>query len=260
MQLSSLCLLMSCLRVSPDRSQFFKYDSVSLSCEDELNSTVWRVKRNTSKGGVTTCTFGWGSTPTSSTCFIGNIYPSDSGVYWCESGSGERSNKVNITITDHAVILESPALPVPHGDAVTLGCKAKQSSSNGGFDFYKDGRSIGSSSTGQMTLQRVSASDEGLYSCSVSGGEESVGSWLAVKARNQSGLQIENQTEASPPLSSPPVASCSVSVFRLVCHLAVGAPYLLSTIVLGLIYRDRRVAQTAAERRGSKDVIMEIVQ
>uniref|UniRef100_UPI0037E7D1FB Fc receptor-like protein 5 isoform X2 n=1 Tax=Semicossyphus pulcher TaxID=241346 RepID=UPI0037E7D1FB len=248
MQLTSFCMVLTCLRVSPDRSQFSRWDSITLSCEDQLNSTGWRVKRNTSKGGITCCSFGWGSTSAGAACFIGSTYPSDSGVYWCESASGEKSNAINITITDRTVILESPALPVAEGAAVTLGCKTDANSSNQGFNFYKDGRSIGNSSTGELTIHSVSKSDEGLYTCSVSGGEESVGSWLAVKA--------------SPP-TPPPASSaspCAVSVPRLMCHLMVGTPYLLSTILLGLVYRDRmRAARTVAERRGSKDVVMEIV-
>lgn len=92
----------ACLRVSPDRSQFFRYDSISLSCEHQLNSTGWRVKRKTTVGGVRPCSSGWGSTSSSSTCIIGNTYPTDSGVYWCESEDGERSNSVNITITGTA--------------------------------------------------------------------------------------------------------------------------------------------------------------
>uniref|UniRef100_A0A3Q2NVN8 Ig-like domain-containing protein n=1 Tax=Fundulus heteroclitus TaxID=8078 RepID=A0A3Q2NVN8_FUNHE len=35
-------------------------------------------------------------------------------------------------------------------------------------------------------------------------------------------------------------ASVSFTASRLVCHLIVGIPYLLSTILLGLIYRDRK--------------------
>lgn len=92
----------ACLRVSPDRSQFFRYDSISLSCEHQLNSTGWKVKRKTTVGGVRSCSSGWGSASSRPTCIIGNTYPSDSGVYWCESEDGERSNSVNITITGTA--------------------------------------------------------------------------------------------------------------------------------------------------------------
>ncbi|XP_018558906.1 low affinity immunoglobulin gamma Fc region receptor II isoform X3 [Lates calcarifer] len=246
MQLTPFCLMLSCLRVSPNRSQFFRYDTITLTCEDQSNSTSWKVKRETPAGGVRPCSSGWGSTSLGSTCIIGSTYPSDSGVYWCESVDGEQSNGVNITITDRDVILESPALPVSQGAAMTLRCKA-EANSNHVFNFYKDEHLISSSSTGEMTIPSVSKADEGLYKCNISGGGESAASWLAV--------------EASPsPSASPPAASCSVSVFRLLCHVLVGTPYLVSTILLGLIYRDRkRAARTVGGRRGSNDVIMEIV-
>lgn len=44
----------------------------------------------------------------------------------------------------------------------------------------------------------------------------------------------------SPSSSAPPADSESISVFRLVVHLVVGMPYLLSTVLLGLICRDRK--------------------
>nr|XP_020444502.1 Fc receptor-like protein 5 isoform X2 [Monopterus albus] len=247
MQLTPFCLMLSCLRVSPDRSQFFMYESISLSCEDQSNSTGWQVKRKTSKGGVRPCASGWGSSSWGSKCIIGNTYPSDSGVYWCESVDGEQSHSVNITITDRTVILEGPTLPVSEGDAVTLRCSPKTMASNSVYHFYKDDHRIGSSSTGEMTIHSAAKSDEGLYKCSVSGGGESVSSLLAVEASHPSSS------------SPPPAHSCSVSGFRLMRHLVVGTPYLLSTVLLALIYRDRKRARVVAERRGSNDVIMEIV-
>lgn len=92
-------LLPACLKVSPDRSQFFRYESISLSCEDPLNSTDWKVKRNTSDSGVRLCSSGWGFASSGFSCIIGNTYPTDTGVYWCESDRQEQSNVVNITIT-----------------------------------------------------------------------------------------------------------------------------------------------------------------
>ncbi|KAM7376925.1 hypothetical protein PAMA_013620 [Pampus argenteus] len=221
----------ACLQVNPDRSQFFRYDSISLTCKDQLNSTGWKVKRNTSEGGVTACSFGWGFISSGSTCVIGNIYPSDTGVYWCESADGEQSNNINITVTDRTVLLESPAGPVFEGAAVILRCKPERTSSDHMFTFYKDGRPVGSSSTGETSIRRVSKSDEGLYTCSVAPGVESIGSWLAV------------EDSLTPSSSAPAAAWCSVS--RLVCHLLVGTPYLLSTILLGLIYRDRNRGKAA---------------
>ncbi|XP_019209443.2 uncharacterized protein LOC102082390 isoform X3 [Oreochromis niloticus] len=81
---------------------------------------------------------------------------------------------------DGSVILESPAVPVMVGDAVTLRCRIKMLSSNFTADFYKNGRHIGSSSTGNMTIHEVYKTDEGLYKCNISGGGESLASWLSV--------------------------------------------------------------------------------
>ncbi|XP_059210477.1 uncharacterized protein LOC131989302 [Centropristis striata] len=88
------------------------------------------------------------------------------------------------TVVGGPVILESPAVPVMEGDAVTLSCRTKStfSSNNISADFYKDGLFISSSSTGEMTIHSVSTSDEGLYKCNVSGGGESPDGWLAVRA------------------------------------------------------------------------------
>ncbi|XP_067381600.1 Fc receptor-like protein 5 isoform X2 [Channa argus] len=248
MQLTPFCLMLSCLRISPDRSQFSRYDTISLNCEDQLNSTGWKVKRKTVEGGIRPCSSGWGTASSGSTCIIGNIYPSDSGVYWCESVDGQQTNSVNITITDRAVILESPALPVSEGAAVTLHCKAEMNPPSHVFHFYKDGRHIGNSSTGEMTIHSASKSDEGLYKCSTAESVESASSWLAVDVS----LSNSNFTSSASPVSS-------AAVFRLTCHLLVGIPYLLSTILLGLIYRDRKkAAQRVRERRRSSKVIMEI--
>uniref|UniRef100_A0A4W5L711 Ig-like domain-containing protein n=1 Tax=Hucho hucho TaxID=62062 RepID=A0A4W5L711_9TELE len=84
------------LSVSPNRSQFFEYESVSLSCEVQGNSAGWRLKRSTVSGERSDCGRNWGKQQGSS-CIV-SLIPSHSGVYWCESGSGEHSNSVNITV------------------------------------------------------------------------------------------------------------------------------------------------------------------
>ncbi|XP_038839698.1 Fc receptor-like protein 5, partial [Salvelinus namaycush] len=165
------------LSVSPDRSQFFKYESVSLSCEVQGNSAGWRVMRNAERGKLSECVTDWGKQQESSCIVL--LIPSDSGVYWCESGSGEHSNAVNITVHDGAVILESPALPVTEGVSVTLRCRYQGTPSNLTADFYKDGSLIRNETTGEMTIPAVSKSDEGLYKCTNSEGE-SPESWMTV--------------------------------------------------------------------------------
>ncbi|XP_045560369.1 Fc receptor-like protein 5 [Salmo salar] len=157
------------LSIRPNRSQFFKLESVSLSCEVQGNSARWRVVRNTERGILSECSTDWGKQQGSS-CNV-SLIPSDSGVYWCEFGSGEHSNAVNITVHAGAVILESPALPVTEGDSVTLRCRYQGTPSNLTADFYKDGSLIRTETTGEMTIPAVSKSDEGLYKCTNSEGE-----------------------------------------------------------------------------------------
>ncbi|CAI5686296.1 unnamed protein product [Oreochromis niloticus] len=79
------------LTVSPDRVQHFTSDSVSLTCEG--NFTEWRVRKFSEDGRLySDC-----RRMTGSTCNI-ITSKSDTAVYWCESGSGEFSSAVNITV------------------------------------------------------------------------------------------------------------------------------------------------------------------
>lgn len=78
------------------------------------------------------------------------------------------------------MILESPVHPLQEGDAATLRCMVKPTSFIPAV-FYKDGHLIRNSSTGIMTILKVSKSDEGFYKCTISGSGESPDSWLSVK-------------------------------------------------------------------------------
>ncbi|KAL4008447.1 hypothetical protein ACER0C_002299 [Sarotherodon galilaeus] len=170
------------LTVSPSSSQFFKDDSVSLSCEEDDSSAGWTLRRNTSTRQRTQCGDVWGKSAgsTNSSCNITLMASHDSGVYWCESREGPISNMVNLTVTGGSVILQSPVLPVMEGDDVTLLCKTKTTPSNLPAAFYKDGSLIRKQPTGHMTIQHVSRSDEGLYKCDISGHGESPSSWITV--------------------------------------------------------------------------------
>ncbi|KAK3545108.1 hypothetical protein QTP70_000787 [Hemibagrus guttatus] len=84
------------LIINPSRTQHFTNDSLSLSCKDQSNSTGWTVRRYTHSERVLDCSH-WGSV-TGSTCNISFLSTSYTGVYWCESESGENSNPVNITV------------------------------------------------------------------------------------------------------------------------------------------------------------------
>uniref|UniRef100_A0AAZ3S5D1 Ig-like domain-containing protein n=1 Tax=Oncorhynchus tshawytscha TaxID=74940 RepID=A0AAZ3S5D1_ONCTS len=168
------------LRISPNTTQHFISKSLSLSCEKKGSSTRLRLKRYTERGVESGCVSNWGSI-TGSICTISYSDTWDSGVYWCESGSGEYSNAVNITVHAGDVILESPVHPLTEGDSVTLTCKYWTTSSNIKADFYKDGILIKNETTGEMTIPAVSKSDEGFYKCKYPDNGESPESWMTVR-------------------------------------------------------------------------------
>ncbi|XP_031647722.1 uncharacterized protein LOC109888005 isoform X3 [Oncorhynchus kisutch] len=167
------------LTVNPNTTQHFTSTSLSLSCEEKGNSTGWRLMSYRERRVKSGCVSNWGSIA-GSTCTIIYTYTWYSGVFWCESGSGEYSNAVNITVNDGDVILESPVHPVTERDSVTLCCKYWTLKSNFKADFYKNGVLIKNETTGEMTIPTVSKSDEGFYKCK-SGEGESPESWVTVR-------------------------------------------------------------------------------
>ncbi|XP_042257851.1 sialoadhesin-like isoform X4 [Thunnus maccoyii] len=184
MEITILCTVVASLRVLPNKSQFFQYESFSLSCGEPGKSSHWRVIKNTSTLINEECRPSLNER-NESHCLIDDLYPSDTGVYWCESGAGECSNTINITVAAGPVILESPVLPVMEGDDVTLSCKNinTTSSSNLTTNFYKNGFLMATSSTGNITIHSISKSDEGFYKCNISGVGQSPDSWLAVRGK-----------------------------------------------------------------------------
>uniref|UniRef100_A0A9J7YCR4 Ig-like domain-containing protein n=1 Tax=Cyprinus carpio carpio TaxID=630221 RepID=A0A9J7YCR4_CYPCA len=164
------------LVVSPSRSQHFSSDSLSLSCEDQRNSAGWTVRRYTDRN-TEDC-----SKQTGSTCRIVSLSTSDSGVYWCQSESGEKRHPLNITVHDGDVILESSVDPVIEGDTLTLHCLHRSTNSSIlRADFYKDGSLVQNQTTGEMSITTVSKSHEGFYYCKTERGE-SLHSWISVRA------------------------------------------------------------------------------
>ncbi|XP_018527773.2 low affinity immunoglobulin gamma Fc region receptor II-b [Lates calcarifer] len=122
---------------------------------------------------------------TGSICSISSLQYTDSLAYWCESGSGEFSNAVNITVRRDGIILVSPANPVAEGQSVTLGCKLRTENVVSNVFFYKNDKLIQNDTRGELNISAVSKSDEGFYKCQWSG-QESPQSWMSVKAVSRS--------------------------------------------------------------------------
>ncbi|XP_036967141.1 Fc receptor-like protein 5 isoform X2 [Acanthopagrus latus] len=225
MEETCLLRLLSSLNISPNRTQMFEGQFVSLRCEEDDSSDGWTVTRNTTGGTRRQCGADWGRKDGSS-CTISSIRKWYSGVYWCESTGGAASSSITITVTGGAVILQSPVHPVMEGDDVTLTCTTKTSILSAGF--YKDGSFIRTEPTGHMTIHHVSRSDEGFYKCNTISDGESPPSWITVTGK---------PTTAPPPSSAPPPAS--TPLFLVLLHLVVFCPYCISTVIMVSLYRRR---------------------
>uniref|UniRef100_A0A3P9DU22 Ig-like domain-containing protein n=1 Tax=Maylandia zebra TaxID=106582 RepID=A0A3P9DU22_9CICH len=173
------------LTVSPDRVQHFTSDSVSLTCEG--NFTEWRVRKFSEDGRLySDC-----RRMTGSTCNI-NTTKSDTAVYWCESGSGEFSSAVNITVQNDGdgPILVSPVHPVTEGASVSLSCSLRTHKILSNVFFYHNDKLIQNDPRGELKISAVSKSDEGFYKCQYSG-RESAQSWMSVKGeQDQNNLYV----------------------------------------------------------------------
>uniref|UniRef100_A0AAQ6IRA8 Ig-like domain-containing protein n=1 Tax=Anabas testudineus TaxID=64144 RepID=A0AAQ6IRA8_ANATE len=238
------------LRVSPNNSQRFENEFLSLSCEEDDSSTVWTLRRNTKIDTGRQCGDGWGK-PAGSSCNIGYVLPLDSGVYWCESREGSTSSIINITVSGGSVILQSPVLPVMEGHDVTLHCQTKSPPSKLPADFYKDGSLIRTEPTGHMTIHHVTKSDEGLYKCNISSHGESPPSWISVTE------EPTTTTTPSPTFATSPPDSSTFELvwFILVLHLVVFCPLFISTLLMVSLCRHRPTGNTLNQSLTSQTLI-----
>lgn len=96
------------LSVSPDQTQHFITDALSLSLSCAGDSAAWTVNRISSSGYLTRCST-WGSMVGPTCTVIGNQFVG--GVYWCESSEGQFSNAVNITGACECLRRSTPPQP-----------------------------------------------------------------------------------------------------------------------------------------------------
>ncbi|KAK5605796.1 hypothetical protein CRENBAI_005712 [Crenichthys baileyi] len=178
------------LRVSPNREKHFTSDNVQLYCVGK--SASWRVKRFTNSWSDSSDCSDWG-TVSESSCTINSSW-SHLSVYWCESGSGEFSNAVNITIHNRDLLLVSPVHPATEGASVILSCKLRGENTLSNVIFYHNEKLVQNDSRGELDMSAVSQSDEGFYKCEYSG-KVSPQSWMAVEEQPVSKDQHQDQQQ-----------------------------------------------------------------
>ncbi|XP_058479774.1 uncharacterized protein LOC131455915 [Solea solea] len=201
------------LRVSPDKVQHFRSDSVSLTCEGN-SSTQWTVVKF--KDGFMSQRCSSFGTLNGSTCIT--KLNEQHAVYWCESKSGQFSSAVNISTSLKGILLESPAHPVAEGAAVTLRCKLKTGNFVANVVFYQNDKVVQNDTRWELTIPALSESHEGFYRCEGKYSQQTLTSpqsWISVKS-------------LSKPESSPGHLPL---IGGLVCGVLVIIPLLLLLLV-----------------------------
>ncbi|XP_055012153.1 obscurin-like [Boleophthalmus pectinirostris] len=148
------------LSVSPDRAQHFTHDVITLSCgfnSTGADSTVWR---RFSDNTLSSQQCHWSKDKSKCEFYLPE---KTSAVFWCESGSGEMSNALNISV-HRDIILMSPVRAVTEGQSVSLSCKLKKGTFTS-VQFYKNGKMIQNGTEPELNITAVSRSDEGFYKC-----------------------------------------------------------------------------------------------
>ncbi|XP_013859540.1 uncharacterized protein LOC106514688 [Austrofundulus limnaeus] len=250
-----LCCPPVSLNISPNLQQFFSGQSVSLSCPGAGQESGWTIRR--SRGGQTEecgtaascfCVF------RESTCVL-DLLASYTGLYWCQTGSGQSSEQVNLTVTrpeDSAFVLEIPALPVLTGSDITLQCRHRDGSAYSAY-FFKDGDMVGGSAASQ-NLQEVQRSDEGLYWCSTDKSGSSPQSFLRVRdPPPHTSTSSSPPPDRTDPLSTSPPPLPHPTAFHLLRHLLVVCPYCVCTFVLVSICCSRTSGKQPADSTATSE-------
>ncbi|XP_060775954.1 sialoadhesin-like isoform X2 [Neoarius graeffei] len=171
------------LDVWPNSSQHLKGEQFSLCCSVNGGGKDWTLRRYPGAEVNSSCLEGRVSPKKPHMCSFNNITGGLSGLYWCEAARGDqRSNTINITVSDGRVILQIPVQPVMEGQTVTLLCNTSYNL-NQAF-IYKDGLKFMNNTN--VTMENVTKADEGFYKCvNPTAGMESLESWLSVRGHSE---------------------------------------------------------------------------
>ncbi|XP_058874368.1 immunoglobulin superfamily member 1-like [Acipenser ruthenus] len=158
------------LTLEPPFPEIFTGETVTLRCGVEGGSAGWKyLWYKDSEDTPVPQTAGRSITDDSYTITAAAV--SDQGQYWCRGQRGDqplysqRSDPVKLNITDQWVILQTPLQPVIEGDCLTLRCRVRTNYTFTRIVFFKDNEEIQSQNNTELSVDRVSKSDEGSYKC-----------------------------------------------------------------------------------------------
>ncbi|KAI5104764.1 Fc receptor-like protein 5 [Silurus meridionalis] len=166
--------------IKPD-TQVFRGEIVTFRCEIKTGRDTewnydWYKDDNTLNPNHATQEFS-----------ISPVTDSSRGKYTCrgrrhsDNQISETSDSVTLTVSGGDVILDSPVHPVTEGNPLTLRCLYRKTKISTSLDFYKDESILQNQTTGVMTINNVSKSDEGFYHCKHPDRGESPKSWISVR-------------------------------------------------------------------------------
>ncbi|MGH0165671.1 UNVERIFIED_CONTAM: hypothetical protein FKN15_070518 [Acipenser sinensis] len=101
---------------------------------------------------------------------VHRVSKSDEGSYKCRAWGWSSyhhgdSAEVRVSVRDEDMILQTPPQPVIEGDTLTLRCRIPYGSKLTWVTFHKDNKEIQSQADTELSVDRVSKSDEGSYKC-----------------------------------------------------------------------------------------------
>lgn len=197
------------LVVTPDRFQYYGEKAISFDCEGAETRDEWVVMRHsTLEDIISECGSHWGRRSSQHLCRVSMSVYWDSGVYWCQSHSGEVSEFRNFTVSRNQIIITpDPATPSV-GANMTLSCSHKyRPLEEGPVYFYKGKSLIAKCPTGttSVTIGDISKEHEGFYRCGSSETELSPVGWISVDTE-----EYTNDTGSIDYISSDTSSPCEI--------------------------------------------------
>uniref|UniRef100_A0A096M6D4 Ig-like domain-containing protein n=1 Tax=Poecilia formosa TaxID=48698 RepID=A0A096M6D4_POEFO len=239
MDLSSPVFVPVRLIVSPSRSQLFKLESVTLTCEDENSSDGWTVRRNTTRGTRKGCE-GWGKL-NGSTCSISYIFNTTSGKNTCSSLWICKQTVSTLLTKNMAGLTKSiniRKISIRASFLITLKCFRSLLTQLVccwiillPAEFIKVGVFLNMAATKVKTGHLFSCSQPAFLSDQIK----------VTRAKVNTRITFKYKPTVAPPTSkAPPPASNPFQLLLTVMrHLLVLCPYIISTLLFVSLYQHR---------------------